>query len=35
MHALELALKAALTKETGNKFKTHNVGGVFGKYLEM
>ena len=33
IHALELALKAALTKRTGNEFKTHNVGGEFGKHF--
>lgn len=33
IHALELALKAALTKETGEDFKTHNVGGEFGKHF--
>ncbi|MFW6140996.1 MAG: HEPN domain-containing protein [Candidatus Saliniplasma sp.] len=33
IHALELALKAALIKKTGNKFKTHNIGGEFGKHF--
>lgn len=33
IHALELALKSALMKETGENFKTHNVGGIFGKHF--
>lgn len=33
IHALELALKSALLKKTGDDFKTHNVGGIFGKHF--
>lgn len=33
IHALELSLKAALLEETGEIFKTHNIGGVFGKHF--
>jgi len=33
IHALELSLKAALLEETGENYKTHNIGGVFGKHF--
>ncbi len=33
IHALELALKSALLKKTGEDFRTHNVGGIFGKHF--
>ncbi len=34
IHSLELALKAVLLKETGKDYKTHNVGGIFGKHFK-
>jgi HEPN domain-containing protein len=33
IHALELALKAALLTKTADAWKTHNIGGQFGKYF--
>jgi len=33
IHALELSLKAALLKKTNEAWKTHNIGGQFGKYF--
>jgi HEPN domain-containing protein len=33
IHALELALKAALLTKTADGWKTHNIGGQFGKYF--
>ena len=33
IHALELALKAALLTKTDEAWKTHNIGGQFGKYF--
>jgi len=33
IHALELSLKAALLTETDEAWKTHNIGGQFGKYF--
>ena len=33
IHALELSLKAALLKKTEDSWKTHNIGGQFGKYF--
>jgi len=33
IHALELSLKAALLTKTDEAWKTHNVGGQFGKYF--
>ena len=33
IHALELALKAALLTKTEEAWKTHNIGGQFGKYF--
>jgi HEPN domain-containing protein len=33
LHALELALKAALLTKTEDAWKTHNVGGQFGRYF--
>jgi len=33
IHALELSLKAALLTKTDESWKTHNVGGQFGKYF--
>ena len=33
IHALELSLKAALFKKTDRAWKTHNIGGRFGKYF--
>lgn len=32
-HALELSLKAALFTKTDDAWKTHNIGGQFGKYF--
>lgn len=34
IHALELSLKAALLTKTDEAWKTHNVGGQFGKYFK-
>lgn len=31
LHSLELISKAALLAKTGNTYKTHNIGGIFGK----
>ena len=33
IHALELSLKAALLTKTKDSWKTHNIGGQFGKYF--
>ena len=33
IHALGLALKAALLTKTEEAWKTHNIGGQFGKYF--
>ena len=33
IHALELALKSSLLTKTEGSWKTHNVGGEFGKYF--
>ncbi len=33
IHALELSLKAALLTKTDETWKTHNIGGQFGKYF--
>ena len=33
IHALELSLKAALLTKTEDSWKTHNIGGQFGKYF--
>jgi len=33
IHALELALKAALLTKTTDAWKTHNIGGQFGKFF--
>ncbi|MDY6789544.1 MAG: HEPN domain-containing protein [Candidatus Nanohaloarchaea archaeon] len=33
LHSLELAVKAALLAETGEEYKTHNIGGEFGKFF--
>ena len=33
IHALELILKAALLTKTDEAWKTHNIGGQFGKYF--
>jgi len=33
IHALELSLKAALLPKTEDTWKTHNIGGQFGKYF--
>jgi HEPN domain-containing protein len=33
IHALELALKAALLTKIADGWKTHNIGGQFGKYF--
>ena len=35
IHALELALKAVLFTKTEDAWKTHNIGGQFGKYFKM
>ena len=34
IHALELSLKAALLTKTEDAWKTHNIGGQFGKYFK-
>ena len=34
IHALELAIKAALCKQIDGPIKTHNIGGLFGKYFK-
>lgn len=34
IHALELALKAVLFTKTEDAWKTHNIGGQFGKYFK-
>jgi HEPN domain-containing protein len=33
IHALELSLKSALLTKTEDAWKTHNIGGQFGKYF--
>lgn len=33
LHAIELAAKAALLSKTGTEYKTHNIGGEFGKHF--
>ena len=33
IHVLELSLKAALLTKTDEAWKTHNIGGQFGKYF--
>ena len=33
IHSLELVLKAALITKTDEAWKTHNIGGQFGKYF--
>ncbi len=33
IHALELSLKAALLTKTDETWKTHNIGGKFGKHF--
>jgi len=33
IHALELSLKAAILTKTDETWKTHNIGGQFGKYF--
>ncbi|MBN2602658.1 MAG: HEPN domain-containing protein [Candidatus Thermoplasmatota archaeon] len=33
IHALELSIKAALITKTDESWKTHNIGGQFGKYF--
>ena len=33
IHALELSLKADLLTKTDEAWKTHNIGGQFGKYF--
>ena len=33
IHALELSLKAALLTKTEDSWKTHNIGGQFGKHF--
>ena len=33
IHALELSLKAALLTKTDEAWRTHNIGGEFGKYF--
>ena len=33
IHALELSLKAALLTKTDDAWRTHNIGGQFGKYF--
>ena len=34
IHALELSLKAVLLTKTEDAWKTHNIGGQFGKYFK-
>jgi HEPN domain-containing protein len=34
IHALELSIKAALLTKTDEAWKTHNIGGQFGKYFK-
>ena len=34
IHALELSLKAALLTKTDEAWRTHNIGGQFGKYFQ-
>lgn len=34
IHALELSLKAALFSKTTHLWKTHNIGGEFGKHFK-
>lgn len=34
IHALELSLKAALLAKTDEVWKTHNIGGQFGRYFK-
>jgi HEPN domain-containing protein len=33
IHALELSIKAAVLTKTNEAWKTHNIGGQFGKYF--
>ena len=33
IHALELCIKAAVLTKTDEEWKTHNIGGQFGKYF--
>ncbi len=33
LHGSELAAKAVLRHKTGQEFKTHNIGGEFGKHF--
>jgi HEPN domain-containing protein len=35
IHALELSLKATLLTKTDEAWKTHNIGGQFGKYFRQ
>jgi len=35
IHALELSLKAVLLTKTDEVWKTHNIGGQFGKYFRQ
>ena len=35
IHALELSLKAVLLTKTDEAWKTHNIGGQFGKYFRQ
>lgn len=35
IHALELSLKAALLTKTDEAWKTHNIGGQFGKHFRQ
>jgi len=34
IHALELSIKAAVLTKTDEAWKTHNIGGQFGKYFQ-
>ncbi len=34
LHSLELAAKAALLAETGEEYRTHNIGGEFGRFFK-
>jgi len=34
IHALELSIKAALGTVTGSDWRTHNVGGEFGRFFQ-
>lgn len=33
LHSLELAVKGSLLAKTGEEYKTHNIGGEFGKFF--